>query len=124
MSRRSKLKARAALQSVQAQTRRERQALNESEKASARRVDRRRWFVAEAKALCGCCTVELRFFSRESANAAFARVGLGHVTLIDDAGDRHDGIDTFYGFWEKDTQEKRGLGYLMDLVTGARRWPG
>ncbi len=52
-----------------------------------------------ARAYCGCCTVDnIRFKSEESAAKAWAAAGLGSKqTLVDDAGVKHDGIDTFYG---------------------------
>lgn len=52
---------------------------------------------------CGCCFSEAQFKSRESAEAAFAKAGLGNDRIIqDDAGNRFTGIDTFYGVMEKD----------------------
>lgn len=81
------------------------------------------WFLAEANALCGCCQVTMRFKSRASASEAFRVAGLGHLTMTDDAGDVHEGVDTFYGFWEAGKDERRSLGYLMAQVTGRGSWP-
>lgn len=73
-----------------------------------------------AKNDCGCCTEEMQFTSKESAQAAFDKVGMGNGKVIkDDAGAKHDGIDTFYGFsTTEEEQGGRSLGYLMDLVSG------
>lgn len=72
---------------------------------------------------CGCCTAELQFESVESATAAFQKAGLGNgVVITDDAGARHEGLDTFYGFsTEQEEQESRGLGFLVDLINGGAR---
>lgn len=71
-----------------------------------------------AKRDCGCCTAEMRFADEKSAAAAFGAVGYGNnMTVVDDAGVAHTGLDTFYGFSAtEDEQETRGLGYLADLV--------
>ncbi len=48
---------------------------------------------------CGCCYAKMRFKSIASAEKAFKEAGLDlSATIIDDAGDKHEGIDTFYGF--------------------------
>lgn len=71
-----------------------------------------------AKNDCGCCSTEMTFKDVESAAKAFEAVGFGNgMTVKDDAGVAHDGIDTFYGFTVGD-ENKRGLDYLFDLVTG------
>lgn len=89
----------------------------------AQRAFRRRWFVAVANAPCGCCEVEMLFSSRESALEAFKKAGLNHTSITDDAGQIHESVDTFYGFWEKDKEDGRGLDHLMKLVTGKKKWP-
>lgn len=49
---------------------------------------------------CGCCATTMRFFSKDSANRAFAKAGLSNsATITDDKGTVHEGIDTFYGFF-------------------------
>lgn len=87
------------------------------------RAFNRRWFVAVAKSPCGCCEVEMLFDSKESATAAFQKAGFGHLAITDDAGTVHDNVDTFYGFWEKDKEDGRGLGHLLGVVTGQKKWP-
>ena len=69
-----------------------------------------------ANADCGCCTIEMRFKDEESIIEAFTQAGLGNgISIVDDAGDIHTGIDTFYGFWqEKETS--RSLSYLVDKL--------
>jgi hypothetical protein len=54
-----------------------------------------------ARADCGCCEVgPMIFVSEESALKAFEKIGLRNGGIIvDDAGETHEGIDTFYGFW-------------------------
>lgn len=89
----------------------------------AQRAFRRRWFVAVANATCGCCAVEMLFNSKESALEAFKKAGLNHTSITDDAGQVHENVDTFYGFWEKDKEDGRGLDHLMNLVTGKKKWP-
>lgn len=76
-----------------------------------------------AKCDCGCCTAEMKFNSITSAEEAFKRVGLGNgMTIVDDAGEKHESIDTFYGFSTSEEEESsRSLGYLFDLVTGSRK---
>lgn len=52
---------------------------------------------------CGCCYVKMKFKSISSANKAFKKAGLGlSMTIVDDKGVTHEGIDTFYGFWLED----------------------
>jgi hypothetical protein len=85
------------------------------------------WYIIVVKALCGCCDMKMRFKSRESALAAFRKVGFGHVDMTDDASDLHEGVDTFYGFrrFDKrtDGQLGRGLDYLLKQATGQGQWP-
>jgi hypothetical protein len=71
---------------------------------------------------CGCCTTEMQFQSVEAAQQAFAAVGLtSSGVIVDDAGERHEGVDTFYGFsTSEDEQDGRSLGYLVDRLTGSR----
>ncbi len=71
-----------------------------------------------AKQDCGCCTEELEFRDVESAARAFAKVGYGNgMEVEDDAGKKHTGLDTFYGFsTEEDEQSEKSLGYLADKV--------
>lgn len=70
-----------------------------------------------AKAGCGCCETELSFISTDSANKAFAAAGLGIKDIVDDKGNMHEGIDTFYGFsLDEGEAAKRSLGYLMERI--------
>lgn len=57
---------------------------------------------------CGCCHAQLRFESDERAEAALHAAGLRNgATIVDDAGETHRGLDTFYGMWfEMDVEEK------------------
>ena len=56
--------------------------------------------VFEAQYDCGCCYATMLFKSHESASNAFVRAGLQNgATIVDDAGVKHEKIDTFYGFW-------------------------
>lgn len=70
------------------------------------------------KRSCGCCTDELKFESEANVIAAFSKAGLSSsVTIVDDAGVRHDGIDTFYGYSASEQEESdRSLGYLASLL--------
>lgn len=79
-------------------------------------------FIAVAKAPCGCCNVEMYFKNRESAVEAFKKAGLNYTSITDDAGQIHESVDTFYGFWEKGKEDGRGLDHLMKLVTGKKKW--
>jgi hypothetical protein len=107
------------------ETNRERRKQKGKAERAAERNFRREWpFVAIANSPCGCCqTDEMLFKSRESAVEAFAKAGLNHIAITDDNGTVHENVDTFYGFWEKGKSEGRGLGYLLGLVTGQKRWP-
>jgi hypothetical protein len=69
---------------------------------------------------CGCCTESLQFKDEESADKAFAAAGLGNgVEIVDDAGTKHGGLDTFYGFSLSDEEQGgRSLGYLLDKASG------
>jgi hypothetical protein len=68
-----------------------------------------------AKNDCGCCSTEMKFKDEESAARAFNEVGFGNgMTVTDDEGIAHDGIDTFYGFTVGE-ENKRGLGYLFGI---------
>lgn len=72
---------------------------------------------------CGCCEDTLHFKDEASARAAFAKAGLTNGgVIVDDAGDRHEGLDTFYGF-RAPSEPERGLGHLFDVVTGGKSWP-
>jgi hypothetical protein len=73
-----------------------------------------------AKLDCGCCTTELRFLDEEAAVRAFAGAGLGNgMTITDDAGVTHTGLDTFYGFsTSEEDQETRSIGFLVSQVLG------
>lgn len=106
---------------------RERRKLKGKAERAAERAFRREWpFIAVAQNACGCCQVEMKFKSRESAIAAFTKAGLGHGPVTDDAGEVHDSVDTFYGFQEKAKKGEtpgRGLDYLFGLVTGQKKWP-
>lgn len=70
---------------------------------------------------CGCCNTEMQFKDETSASEAFAEVGLGNnMSITDDAGQTHTGLDTFYGFsLAEQGQDNKGIGYLADLVNEA-----
>lgn len=69
-----------------------------------------------AKADCGCCNEELKFLTLENANSAFNKVGFGNgMTVVDDEGVSHSGLDTFYGF-TVDEDNKRSLSYLFEQI--------
>jgi len=72
---------------------------------------------------CGCCTTAMEFNSLQSAEEAFAKVGFGNgMSIVDDAGQEHGGVDTFYGFsTDEDEQSSRSLGYLVELISGSRK---
>jgi hypothetical protein len=66
---------------------------------------------------CGCCFTEVQFESRESANAAMKKAGLGScVTLVDDAGQVVHGVDTFYGVLEEGESTDNPLGRLAQML--------
>jgi len=70
-----------------------------------------------AKCDCGCCTAEMFFRNKESVIEAFTKVGMQNsATIVDDKGNIHEGIDTFYGFsMDKEEQQDRGLKYLAGM---------
>lgn len=69
-------------------------------------------FIAQLN--CGCCDTTMQFHSQESAQAAFSAAGMTTgASITDDAGEVHEGIDTFYGFRQED-EERRGLLFLVD----------
>jgi hypothetical protein len=71
---------------------------------------------------CGCCEATLHFKDEASARAAFSKVGLANGgVIVDDAGDRHDGLDTFYGFRKAD-EPVRSLSDLFNLAAGRTGW--
>lgn len=68
---------------------------------------------------CGCCYSDVQFESRESANRAFAKAGLGNgMTVIDDAGQVIEGVDTFYGVIEENESTDNPLGRLLNNFGG------
>lgn len=72
------------------------------------------------KQVCGCCTAEVQFQTEERLQEALAKMGLtSNGVLVDDAGQKHTGLDSFYGY-STDNEEARGrsLGYLAGLLTG------
>lgn len=71
-----------------------------------------------AKNDCGCCTSALQFKDLASANRAFNEAGLGNgISIKDDAGELHTGLDTFYGFsQDEEEQGDRSLGFLAEQV--------
>jgi hypothetical protein len=76
-----------------------------------------------AKLDCGCCTTDMQFHNIESATKAFEQAGLGNgISIKDDAGVTHTGIDTFYSF-SPDEEEVggRSLGYLLEQVDKAQK---
>ena len=70
-----------------------------------------------AKYDCGCCTAEMFFRNKENVIEAFAKAGLQNgAKIVDDKGNIHEGIDTFYGFsMDKEEQHDRGLKYLAGM---------
>ena len=76
------------------------------------------WIKVHATNDCGCCTTDMMFKSKESVEKAFSTVGVTNgATIMDDAGDVHNSIDTFYGFSVVEEEQKgKGLGYLADLM--------
>ena len=63
---------------------------------------------------CGCCTSAVQFASEEALQAALTKLGLcnGGV-LVDDAGVKHEGLDTFYGYSQDEEETRaRSLGFL------------
>ena len=72
---------------------------------------------------CGCCETTMHFKDEASARAAFSKAGLGNgMSITDDAGDVHTGLDTFYGF-HAPSEPMRGLGDLIKTLTGEKSWP-
>lgn len=68
-----------------------------------------------AKLTCGCCTTEMQFKDITSARKVFKE--LGHLDITDDAGNLHEGVDTFYGFEvDEDRQLDKGLDYLVNRL--------
>jgi hypothetical protein len=58
----------------------------------------------------------MRFKDQASIENAFAVAGLRNGAIItDDENQVHEGIDTFYGYWTEEN-ENRGLDYLADQV--------
>lgn len=74
---------------------------------------------------CGCCSTEMQFNDEASASTAFEKVGMGNnMSMTDDAGQTHTGLDTFYGFaLSEEGQNTKGIGYLADLVASTVRTP-
>lgn len=69
-----------------------------------------------AQLCCGCCSTTMQFRSLDSAQKAFDAAGLGSgVAITDDAGEVHEGVDTFYGF-RQSGEERRGLMFLVSQV--------
>lgn len=66
----------------------------------------------------------MRFESEETAKEAFSKVGLtSSGTIVDDEGEEHERVDTFYGFWEEDSEEQKEanespLAYLARRAFG------
>lgn len=56
-----------------------------------------------ARAVCGCCEVgPMHFMDLGTLKRAWRKMGLTvWGTLVDDVGETHHNIDTFYGFWTK-----------------------
>lgn len=72
-----------------------------------------------AKATCGCCIIEMKFETEESAKKRLDEIGVGHATVVDDEGKAHADIDLFYGYsFSEDEVAGRGLGYLADRIGG------
>lgn len=71
-----------------------------------------------AKQCCGCCTVMMQFESLESIQKAFEKAGFDvAATIVDDAGEVHEEVDTFYGYAQTQKEAKdRSLGYLIGQI--------
>jgi hypothetical protein len=71
-----------------------------------------------ARCVCGCCDAQMAFTSVDSAARAFEAAGLtSNAVIVDDKGNAHEGIDTFYGFSTSDqVMAMRGLGYLFNQI--------
>lgn len=70
---------------------------------------------------CGCCDDIAMFESDDSASRTFAKAGLtSNGTFVDDAGEMHESVDTFYGIHAIDNiPENAGtIGYLADKLIG------
>lgn len=103
-----------------ARTRRKIKRLKHEAKA-ARKEARLAPYVVTAQHDCGCCNATMRFNSKQAAIQAFREVGLtSSACIVDDAGVRHDGIDTFCGF----NVDKEGIARLVSyLVEVNKSWP-
>lgn len=98
-------------------TRKKKQTETESKKV-LRAQGAKRLKVFYIKQDCGCCTARVQFESEESLKAALAKLGLcnGGV-LVDDAGTKHEQLDTFYGYSkDEDEARERSLGYLAEKL--------
>lgn len=70
-------------------------------------------YIVKAQLCCGCCDTTMHFKSKASARAAFEKAGLTSIGyIVDDLGEMHEGVDTFYGF-RGEAEPPRGIGYLM-----------
>ena len=72
-----------------------------------------------AKSSCGCCVTEMCFENVDTAAKAFSKAGLNSsAIIIDDCEVKHEGVDTFYGFSETESEftEKSPLARLVDQV--------
>ncbi len=68
---------------------------------------------------CGCCYANVQFKSRKSADKVIVKAGLGNGrTLVDDAGQVVEGVDTFYGIIEEDESTENPLGRLFNQTFG------
>lgn len=64
--------------------------------AQKEKHDNRGWTRLTMQALCGCCTAELWYKTREAAERAAQASALTHAELVDDRGNKED-VDGFYG---------------------------
>lgn len=63
---------------------------------------------------CGCCQDVLYFASDAAILAQFNKIGLtSSATIVDEIGQKVDGIDTFYGFQKGKKAELRSLDFLI-----------
>lgn len=68
---------------------------------------------------CGCCDATVYFADEKGIKTALYNAGLQCSAVIEDAaGQRVEGVDTFYGY-RLETDKRRGLDYLAALINRA-----
>ena len=96
--------------------RQRKQKRKERAEKEAKRLRKLAPFVVIAQQGCGCCDSVMHFKSKENADAAFKALGLtcGGV-IVDDLGECHQFIDTFYGY-RRPEEARRSIDYLMSKL--------